>query len=189
MTDRHAHSRRHFLRRGLCWTAAGAVPHLALAAVPAAGAGGGVRELAFNHTHTRERINLVYAVDSAYVPDALGRLNLFLRDHYSGTVGHMDPLLFDQLHQVRTLLGARMPFEVISGFRCPETNENLRQTRAGGVAKRSMHMEGRAIDVRLPGVPLAELRDAALSLQAGGVGYYPADQFVHMDTGRVRRWG
>jgi uncharacterized protein YcbK (DUF882 family) len=189
MTDRHAHSRRRFLRQGLGWAAAGATPKLALAAVPAAGTSGALRELAFNHTHTGERINLVYAVGSDYVTDALGRLNLFLRDHYSGTVGHIDPLLFDQLHQVRTALGARMPYEVISGFRCPETNENLRQTRAGGVAKRSMHMEGRAIDVRLPGVPLAELRDAALSLQAGGVGYYPAEQFVHMDTGRVRRWG
>jgi uncharacterized protein YcbK (DUF882 family) len=149
------------------------------------------RSLAFDHTHTRERINLVYAVDGDYVPDALTSLNRFLRDHYSGTVGRMDPQLFDLLHQVRLALGGKSlsAFEVISGYRCPETNDHLRNSRGGGVAKRSLHMEGKAIDVRIPGVPLAELRDAAMSLQAGGVGYYPREQFVHIDTGRVRNWG
>ena len=103
----------------------------------------------------------------------------------------MDPQLFDLLHRVQTLLGSKSvrSFEVISGYRCPETNSHLRNSRGGGVAKRSLHMEGKAIDVRLPGVPLAELRDAALSLAAGGVGYYPSEQFVHIDTGRVRSWG
>lgn len=151
----------------------------------------GSRSLAFDHTHTRERINLVYAVDGDYVPDALTSLNRFLRDHYSGTIGNMDPQLFDLLHQVRLALGGKSlsAFEVISGYRCPETNDHLRNSRGGGVAKRSLHMEGKAIDVRIPGVPLAELRDAALSLQGGGVGYYPREQFVHIDTGRVRAWG
>lgn len=151
------------------------------------------RLLAFNHMHTRERISLVYAVDGQYLPDALGSLNRFLRDHYSGTVGQMDPQLFDLLFGVRRALGGRAvslsAFEVISGYRCPETNDHLRNSRGGGVAKRSLHMEGKAIDVRLPGVPLAELRDAAISLQAGGVGYYPREQFVHIDTGRIRTWG
>lgn len=149
------------------------------------------RSLAFDHTHTRERINLVYAVGGDYVPDALTTLNRFLRDHYSGSVGRMDPQLFDLLHQVRLALGGKSlsAYEVISGYRCPETNNHLRQSRGGGVAKRSLHMEGQAIDVRIPGVPLAELRDAAVSLQAGGVGYYPREQFVHIDTGRVRHWG
>lgn len=151
----------------------------------------GSRSLAFDHTHTRERINLVYAMNDDYVPDALTSLNRFLRDHYSGTVGQMDPQLFDLLHQVRLALGGKSlsAFEVISGYRCPETNDHLRNSRGGGVAKRSLHMEGKAIDVRIPGVPLAELRDAALSLQGGGVGYYPREQFVHIDTGRVRSWG
>ena len=151
----------------------------------------GSRSLAFDHTHTRERISLVYAIDGDYVPDALTTLNRFLRDHYSGTVGRMDPQLFDLLHQVRLALGGKSlsAFEVISGYRCPETNDHLRSSRGGGVAKRSLHMEGKAIDVRIPGVPLAELRDAALSLQAGGVGYYPREQFVHIDTGRIRSWG
>lgn len=159
--------------------------------MPAAWLVGGGRALAFDHTHTRERISLVYAVDGQYVPDALSSLNRFLRDHYSGTVGQMDPQLFDLLHGVRRALGGQSmaAFEVISGYRCPETNDHLRNSRGGGVAKRSLHMEGKAIDVRIPGVPLAELRDAAMSLQAGGVGYYPREQFVHIDTGRVRNWG
>jgi len=159
--------------------------------MPPASLVGGGRALAFDHTHTRERISLVYAVDGQYVPDALSTLNRFLRDHYSGSVGQMDPQLFDLLHGVRRALGGQSlaAFQVISGYRCPETNDHLRNARGGGVAKRSLHMEGKAIDVRIPGVPLAELRDAAASLQAGGVGYYPREQFVHIDTGRVRSWG
>jgi uncharacterized protein YcbK (DUF882 family) len=145
------------------------------------------RALSFVHTHTHERIQLVYAVSDTYVPDALQSLNRFLRDHYSGEIGTIDPRLFDLLHQVQALVGSPRPFEVISGYRCPTTNATLRETRGGGVAKNSLHMEGRAIDVRLPGVSLADLRDAAVSLRAGGVGYYPS-QFVHIDTGRVRRW-
>lgn len=146
------------------------------------------RDLALFHTHTGERIELVYASGERYLPEAMDGLNHFLRDHYSGDIGLMDPLLFDMLHRMRELLGASGRFDVISGYRCPATNGHLRQTRGGGVAKKSLHMEGRAIDVRLPGVPLAELHAAALSLRAGGVGYYPDDQFIHLDTGRVRNW-
>lgn len=166
-------------------------PHAPRTAAATLAAGVSGRTLAFDHTHTRERISLVYAVDGQYVPDALTMLNRFLRDHYSGTVGQMDPQLFDLLHDVRRALGGQSlgAFEVISGYRCPETNDHLRNSRGGGVAKRSLHMEGKAIDVRIPGVPLAELRDAALSLQVGGVGYYPREQFVHIDTGRIRSWG
>lgn len=178
-------SRRRLLRQGVALTTAVAVPLLALparAAVPAA------RSLAMSHTHTRERIDLVYAVAQDYVPEALGTLNHFLRDHYTGEVGQMHPPLFDLLYELSRTLGRTGPFEIISGYRCPATNDKLRNTRGGGVAKQSLHMQGRAIDVRLSGVPLAELRDAALSLRAGGVGYYPDSQFVHLDTGRVRSW-
>ena len=127
-------------------------------------------------------------VGDRYDPAALNTLNHFLRDHYSGEVGRIDPQLHDLLHALRQSLGTREPFQVISGYRCPATNDRLRRTRGGGVASRSLHMDGRAIDVRLPGVTLTTLRDAAWSLQAGGVGYYAASQFVHVDTGRVRRW-
>jgi uncharacterized protein YcbK (DUF882 family) len=154
----------------------------ALASVPDA------RGLALVHTHTHEKIDLVYADGERYLPEALGSLNRFLRDHYTGDVGLMDPQIFDLLHRVQQVLGSRRAFEVISGYRCPATNTHLRQTRSGGVARHSLHMEGRAIDVRLPGVPLADLHQAALSLRAGGVGFYSREQFVHLDTGRVRNW-
>jgi uncharacterized protein YcbK (DUF882 family) len=178
-------ARRQFLRSTASLAAAGTLPALAArarASVPQA------RELALSHTHTGERIDLVYAVDERYVPEALGSLNHFLRDHYTGDIGLMDPRVFDLLHRVHQALGGGRIFEVISGYRCPATNGLLRETRGGGVARHSLHMEGRAIDVRLPGVPLADLRDAALTLSAGGVGFYPREQFVHLDTGRVRSW-
>lgn len=161
-----------------------ALPNLARATGPDAGR----RELALAHTHTREHIDLVYAFEQQYLPQALGTLNHFLRDHYTGEVGDIDPRLFDLLHRVRGMLGSRHPFEVISAYRAPATNHHLRHSRGGGVAQLSLHLEGRAIDVRLPGVALADLRDAALSLHAGGVGFYPREQFVHLDTGHVRRW-
>ncbi len=177
MTRQPFFSRRQLLLQGL----AAAVMPFGVRAAP-------VRDLNLAHLHTREQIGLVYAQGERYLPDALDALNHFLRDHYSGAVGAMDPGLYDQLHRIRGLLGARASYEVISAYRAPDTNERLRQTGGGGVAVRSLHTQGRAIDVRLPGVPLQELRDAALSLRAGGVGYYPKDGFVHIDTGRVRQW-
>ena len=146
------------------------------------------RRLAFDHLHTRERISIVYAVADQYRPDALGSLNRFLRDHYCGAVGSIDPELFDLLYRIRRELASNVPFEVISGYRSPATNDRLRKSGGGGVARRSLHMEGMAIDIRLPGVALADLRDAARSLRIGGVGYYPGSRFVHVDTGQVRTW-
>jgi uncharacterized protein YcbK (DUF882 family) len=186
MTDPMTLARRRFLRRTVQLGAAAALPafsaRAALASAPDA------RGLALVHTHTREKIDLLYAAGDRYLPAALGSLNHFLRDHYTGDIGLMDPQIYDQLYRVQQLLGSTRAFEVISGYRCPATNANLRQTRSGGVAKHSLHMEGRAIDVRLPGVALADLHQAALSLRGGGVGYYPGEQFVHLDTGRVRNW-
>ena len=178
-------SRRRFLGHGAHWLMAGAALPLA---VPALASPHDARSLSFDHTHTREHIALMYAVGDTFVTPALSSLNHFLRDHYSGEVGQIDPQLFNLLHHVRQELGVKTPFQVISGYRSPKTNATLRSTRGGGVAKHSLHMDGQAIDVRLPGVPLADLRDAALSLRLGGVGFYPRDQFVHLDTGRVRNW-
>jgi len=185
MHDLSQAARRRFLSHAVRIAAVGSLPLLAR---PALANRPGARSLAMAHTHTGEHIDLVYAVDDAYVPEALGTLNRFLRDHYSGEVGIIDPQLFDLLHQVQRSLGGGRAYEVISGYRCPATNDKLRATRGGGVAKKSLHMVGRAIDVRLPGVPLGELRDAALSMRSGGVGYYASSQFVHLDTGRVRSW-
>lgn len=186
MTKLFKPSRRQFLRYSASISLAGTSVSLASRAFAA---NTKASELSFDHTHTHEKISLIYAKDSEYMPAALDRLNHFLRDHYTGTVGTMDPQLFDILHRITVTLNTRQPFQVISGYRSPATNNRLRKTGGGGVAKRSLHMDGKAIDIRLPGVPLAELRDAALSLKAGGVGFYPRDQFIHVDTGRVRRWG
>lgn len=181
----HAASRRSFIAQAgrLALTAClTPVAQRTLANAPAA------RTLALKHTHTGESLSLVYAVDDQYVPGALQVLNRFLRDHYTGQVGDIDPRLFDQLHELKSIFGRRHTFQVISGYRCQDTNEMLRQRGGGGVARRSLHLEGRAIDMRLAGVALTDLRDAALALKAGGVGYYAKQDFVHLDTGRIRSW-
>jgi uncharacterized protein YcbK (DUF882 family) len=146
-----------------------------------------VRTLSFRHTHTGEALSLAYAAGDAYLADALARIDWFLRDFRNGESRAIDPRLLDQLHTLRAVTGTKAPYEVISGYRSPATNELLQQ-RGGGVATHSLHLEGRAIDVRLADVPLADLRDAAVSLRTGGVGFYAQSQFVHLDTGRVRRW-
>ncbi len=185
-------SRRHFLSRTAKLTIVGAALPWAkpvLAALPSPSVIlPETRTLAFDHTHTRERISLVYASNRQYLPESLDTLNHFLRDHYSGEVGRMDPEIFDLLYRIKSALGCEQPFHIISGYRCPVTNSRLRNTRGGGVAQRSLHMDGKAVDIRLPGVALKDLRDAALSLRAGGVGFYPSGQFVHIDTGRLRSW-
>lgn len=182
MTDTTAPSRRHFLYRASALALAGSgLQFSARAAAPA-------RSLAFDHTHTGEKIALEYAHGGRYDVQALASLNHFLRDHYSGDVGVIDPALLDLLHGIGRALDTAGSFQVISGYRAPATNSTLRRTRGGGVARHSLHMDGKAIDIRLPGVALADLRDAALSLQAGGVGFYPRSQFIHVDTGRVRQW-
>ncbi|GAB4180850.1 MAG: DUF882 domain-containing protein [Rhodocyclaceae bacterium] len=177
-------TRRAFLARAA--RMACAAPLLSLAP-RALAAGRKARAVSLAHTHTGEALDVVYAIGNRYVPAALGAIDRFLRDHYTGEVGRMDPALFDQLHALRSAFGATGPFEVISGYRSAQTNERLRR-RSGGVARHSLHMEGRAIDIRLPGVALSDVRDAALEMRAGGVGYYPDSQFVHIDTGRVRTW-
>ena len=179
------HSRRSFLRHSAKLAVAGATlpfARSALASLPDA------RVLDFSHTHTGETLSLVYAVGEQYLPDALAALNLFLRDHYSGAIGPIDPQLFDLLFKLHREVGAGAPFQVISGYRSPQTNQLLHNTRGGGVAKHSLHMEGKAIDLRLADVSLSDVWDAARGLRLGGVGYYAREQFVHVDTGRVRSW-
>lgn len=174
--------RRCFLQASSRSAAALALPAWARPAVAAVAA-----SLALQHTHTGEQLALEWPDAAAPPPSAQAALERLLRDHYSGAVGRIDPALFAQLHALQRLLRHDGPWEVISGFRSAETNERLRR-RGGGVARNSLHLQGRAIDVRLAGVALAELRDAALSLRRGGVGFYPAERFVHLDTGAVRRW-
>lgn len=146
-----------------------------------------VWSIAFVHTHTGESIAVDFKKDGAYVPEAVERLERFLRDHRNGQMHDIDPKLFDILFTIQQRVGVETPFHLVSCYRSPATNEMLRR-RSRGVAKNSMHTRGRAIDVRLPGVDTAVLRDIALELEEGGVGYYEESDFIHVDTGRVRRW-
>jgi uncharacterized protein YcbK (DUF882 family) len=145
------------------------------------------RFLSFEHLHTGEKLSLVYGADGGHLPESLTRLNQFLRDHRTGDVHPIDPALFDLLFEVRTTLDVRAPFQVISGYRSPQTNRMLR-VQGRGVARSSLHMQGKAIDLRLPGTSTRQVREAAIALQRGGVGYYAKSDFVHLDTGRVRTW-
>ncbi len=145
------------------------------------------RELRLVNTHTGERLQQCYFRDGDFAHEACQRLNHFLRDHRTGDVSAIDPKLFDVLYSVQHEVGHRGAIEIISGYRSHATNAKL-NAASPGVAKRSLHMLGKALDIRLSGFDTARLRDAALQLQAGGVGYYAKSDFVHVDTGRVRHW-
>jgi uncharacterized protein YcbK (DUF882 family) len=146
--------------------------------------------LRFYHTHTRERLDIVYRHGDTYAAEALDELDHFLRDHRTGEVRHFDPHLFDLLHDLTVSLNdSGGEIDVICGYRTPRSNEFLRTRNPHtGVARRSLHMQAEAIDIRLPGIPTSAVRDAALRLHRGGVGYYRDSDFVHVDVGRVRRW-
>jgi uncharacterized protein YcbK (DUF882 family) len=175
-------SRRSALRLLLCTAAAAAfTPALARAA------GRGARSLSFVHTHTLERLSATYFASGSYDLDSLAALSRFLRDHRTGDIHPIDPPLFDMLFDLRAAVGGEGPFQVISGFRSPRTNAELR-ARSRGVAAGSLHVAGKAIDVRLAGIDCTALRDAAIRLQRGGVGCYASSDFVHLDTGRFRTW-
>jgi uncharacterized protein YcbK (DUF882 family) len=148
-----------------------------------------VRRLSFHNTHTNERIESVYCVSGRYQEPGLTAIDWILRDFRTGDVQRIDPKLLDLLHLLKEqAAGPESPavYEIISGYRSPRSNEMLRN-RSGAVARHSLHLKGMAADVRLSGVSLGVLRDAALDLKRGGVGYY-AGEFVHIDSGRVRRW-
>jgi uncharacterized protein YcbK (DUF882 family) len=144
--------------------------------------------LRFFHTHTGERLDVIYRTGEQYIPEALDRLDRFLRDHRTGDIHHYDPRLFDLLHDLMASVGrSGAELQVICGYRTPWSNEFLR-THTVGVAGHSLHMEAEAIDIRLPGLKTSAFRDAALALHRGGVGYYAKSDFIHVDVGRVRRW-
>ena len=145
------------------------------------------RRLAFVNTHTGDTFADAYWEAGNYVPDAMAAINHVMRDHRSGETHDIDPRLLDQLHTLKAAVETQTPYQIISGYRSPASNAQLHEA-SSGVATRSLHMEGRAIDIRIRGVDTAHLRDAALALSAGGVGYYQASDFIHVDTGRVRRW-
>lgn len=140
------------------------------------------------HTHTGERLDIVYRRGLDYLPGALTALNSFLRDHRTGDVHRYDPRLFDVLSDLVGAVGhPEAEINVICGYRTPWSNEYLR-THTSGVALHSLHMQAEAIDIRLPGIKTSKVRDLALALGRGGVGFYPKSDFIHVDVGRVRRW-
>jgi len=145
------------------------------------------RKLNFLNLHTGERAQVFYWADGKYQREALRRINIVLRDHRTDDVAAMDRRLLDLLYVLQRKLGSAEPFHVISGYRSPRSNAVLAAS-SGGVAKKSLHMQGMAIDIRLPDRKLADVRQVALALGGGGVGYYPRSDFVHLDVGRVRRW-
>lgn len=152
-------------------------------ATPAAEA----HSLSLYHLHTAEALNVTYRERGELVPGALSEVRYFLRDFRNGQTHDIDVALLDQLQQLHATFGSRGRFEVISGYRSPVTNTALRQTTTG-VAEHSLHLSGRAIDVRLAGTATTSLRDAAIARRRGGVGYYRESNFVHLDTGAFRTW-
>lgn len=164
-----------------------AAPALALPGAAAAVSLPDFRALHFRHLHTGEKLAVEYVSAGRYVPDALASIDHILRDFRTSDVHPIDPALLDLLHALTSATGSSRPYEVISGYRSPLTNQQLR-ARSDGVASGSLHMKGQAIDIRVGDVRLAALRDAARGLRRGGVGYYAASDFVHVDTGRVRTW-
>lgn len=178
-------SRRGFLRTGAAVLAAASLPGKTWAALPAPSVP--ERKLGLYNTHTGEQLNTVYWADGNYQTDGLRDIYHLLRDHRSGEISPIDTGLLELLHVLSASLGTSERFQVISGYRSPATNAMLAQ-KSSGVAKHSLHMEGLAIDIRVPGRDLADVRRAAIALNGGGVGYYPSSDFVHVDVGRVRTW-
>jgi uncharacterized protein YcbK (DUF882 family) len=177
---------------GAATAAASLLPTPADAYAPSLDADGGrplTRWLELFNTHTSETLQVAYRDASGFVGASMDKLRWLLRDHRANEAGAIDSALFDQLADFAAQLGVEPRFQVISGYRSSRTNEMLRRAGGGGVARKSLHMQGRAIDVRLRGVSCADLRDVAIAARRGGVGHYRRSDFVHLDTGAVRAWG
>ena len=182
-SERASANRRNFLIHASASALAVSFPQLILAKTHV------VKEksLSFLNLHTNETLQCCYSKNDKLNLDALAKINHILRDHRTQEVAPIDQKIIDLLHTLHTLTESSAPFEIISGYRSPKTNQALRNSTTG-VAKKSLHMQGKAIDVRLPDIELKKFRNVAISLQAGGVGYYAKSGFLHLDTGRPRNW-
>jgi uncharacterized protein YcbK (DUF882 family) len=176
--------RRSFLKSSVVLTSALSLPALSKAAALGKP---NERALRLYNTHTGESLRSIFWAEGQFVPEALRDINKLLRDHRNNKITQMDPQLLVLLDKVSAQFGDQHVLHVISGYRSPESNAHLHEL-SKGVATHSLHMEGKAIDIRLPGTDLAALHRAAIAARGGGVGYYPDSQFVHIDTGRVRYW-
>lgn len=179
-------TRRDFLGHGLlAGAAACALPGQALASLTRPRTT--ERSIALFNTHTSESLDIRYHDGTGYCPEALRRVNHIFRDHRTGDIVRIDPKLIDVLHSLKLKTGTDAPFAIISGYRSPATNAMLRK-KSSGVAKKSLHTRGMAVDIRLPDFSLQRLHQNAVALKKGGVGYYPKSKFVHVDVGPVRYW-
>lgn len=179
--------RRSFLKMsGLALVAAPVLAEAATA-TPSPLSGLAERSLSFYNLHTSESLKTVYWQSGQYIAPSLAEIHRVLRDHRTGEKHEIDPRLLDLLCDLRLRLETKEPLQIISGYRSPKTNAML-HSNGNGVAERSLHLVGKAVDIRIPGRALSLLRKTALSMKAGGVGYYPSSDFVHVDTGRVRSW-
>ncbi len=174
--------RRRFLQIGIGATASLAMPNAFANILKQP-----ERSIALLNLHTGEQVKATYWAEGEYQASELQAINRVLRDHRTGDVEDIDSQLIDMLNLLHQKMHGKQPFHVISGYRSPKTNALLRQN-SDGVAKKSLHMQGKAIDIRLPGRQLNELRKSAMNLKVGGVGYYPGSDFIHVDTGGVRSW-
>jgi uncharacterized protein YcbK (DUF882 family) len=179
-------SRRTFLRMMGGLTAGLAVSSSTLAKIPAVKAG--PRKVSFYNLHTGESLQTCSGENGMFSNQCLSAVNHLLRDHRTDEEIDIDTQLLTLLGDLKQLLGTSRPFHVISGYRSPKTNSMLSQ-KSGGVAKKSLHMQGKAIDIRIPGMDISQLHKGAKALKAGGVGLYSRSNFVHVDVGRVRYWG
>jgi len=177
--------RRDFLKLGVVVTGTLFNPFSALAAFDSRSKP--FKNLAFYNTHTHERLHVCYYRNGKYDPAALKKINYHLRDHRTGEIKAIDTELLELLHAISIKTRFQKPFHVISGYRSPATNTKLRKI-SKGVAATSLHMQGKAIDIRVPGFNTRRLRKVAVKMKGGGVGYYPKSDFVHVDIGRVRYW-
>ncbi|MFO7716864.1 YcbK family protein [Desulfosarcina sp.] len=174
--------RRTFLKMGASVILTTAFAHPALAALSPEH-----HVLSFYNVHTGETLKTCYRANGKLIHRAVIRINHIMRDFRTGEIKAIDPNLLDLLHHIVVGVKPVAPISIISGYRSPSTNAALRKV-SGGVAKKSLHMEGRAVDIRIPGHQTPALRQVAIDLQSGGVGYYPKSNFVHLDTGPIKIW-
>jgi len=183
VTENSQQTRRGFLQLGVAALVC-SVSNPVMAAIPRIK---GLRGLAFHNLHTDERLNVTYWQNGKYSRPAMAKINNILRDHYSGDTHPMDVRLMDLIYDLQNRVGHHGPVEIISGYRSPKTNMML-ASYSDGVAKRSYHTKGQAIDLRMQGKSLSKIYHTALNMRRGGVGFYPDSEFVHVDTGPIRTW-
>lgn len=183
-TQKHMPRRRFLQLLAAGSVAAAGLPEVSLAATKR---NFSPRDLAFHNTHTGEKVSLTYFERGQYLTEALQEIDNVFRDHRTGDVHPIDPNLLNVLYKLQETLQVNQPFNIVSGYRSPESNFEL-HSHSAGVARNSLHMQGKAVDIRIEGVTTRDIRNAAISLRQGGVGYYPGSDFVHLDTGSVRYW-